>query len=72
LRLISSQVGQIAVSHRPRWTHQRRLSAAVGLLADPRLDSLLAPEIGFYDLPQQLPDILNASSGVVCQLISYP
>ena len=28
LRLISSQVGQIAPSHRPRWSHGRRLAAA--------------------------------------------
>ena len=43
LRLVSSQVGSIAPSHRPRWTHGRRLAAAVALLADPRLDALLAP-----------------------------
>ena len=34
LRLISSQVGRVAPSHRPRWTHERRLAAAVALLAD--------------------------------------
>ena len=28
LRLVSSQVGRIAPSHRPRWTHGRRLAAA--------------------------------------------
>jgi NADPH:quinone reductase-like Zn-dependent oxidoreductase len=71
LRLISSQVGRVAVSHRSRWTHSRRLAAAVRLLADPRLDALLAPEVGFCDLPRRLPDILDARSGVVCQLISY-
>jgi hypothetical protein len=72
LRLISSQVGRIAVSHRARWTHGRRLAAAVRLLADPCLDALLAPEVGFCDLPRRLPDILDARNGVVCQLISYP
>jgi len=71
LRLISSQVGQVASSHRPRWTHSRRLAAAVALLADSRLDALLAPMVSFYDLPRRLPDILNARNGVVCQLISY-
>lgn len=71
LRLISSQVGQVAASHRPRWTHSRRLAAAVALLADPRLDALLAPAVPFDALPQRLPDILDARNGVVCQLISY-
>jgi hypothetical protein len=72
LRLISSQVGMIAPSHRPRWTHGRRLAAALALLADPRLDALLAPSIAFADLPQRLPDILAAGSGILCQPITYP
>jgi hypothetical protein len=71
LRLVSSQVGRIAPSHRPRWTHGRRLAAALALLADPRLDALLAPAIAFEDLPRRLPGILDAGSGVLCQPISY-
>jgi threonine dehydrogenase-like Zn-dependent dehydrogenase len=71
LRLISSQVGRIAPSHRPRWTHERRLSAAVGLLADPRLDVLLAPAIAFADLPKRLSDILSADKGILCQPVAY-
>ncbi len=72
LRLVSSQVGRIAPSHRPRWTHGRRLAAALDLLANARLDALLAPAVVFEDLPRRLPDILDASSGVLCQLIAYP
>jgi hypothetical protein len=72
LRLVSSQVGRVAPSHRPRWTYGRRLAAALGLLADPRLDALLASAIMFQDLPRQLPDILGADSGVLCQPIVYP
>jgi hypothetical protein len=72
LRLVSSQVGRIAPSHRPRWTYARRLAAALALLADPRLDALLAPAIAFHDLPRRLPDILAAGSGVLCQAIAYP
>lgn len=71
LRLISSQVGSIAPSHRPRWNHHRRLSAAVGLLADPALDALLAPPIAFEDLPMLLPDILAPGSATLCQPIAY-
>lgn len=72
LRLVSSQVGKIAPSHRPRWTHGRRLTAAVALLEDSRLDALLAPMIGFQDLTQRLPQILDARSGILCQPIAYP
>jgi threonine dehydrogenase-like Zn-dependent dehydrogenase len=72
LRLISSQVGQVSPSHRPRWSHSRRLAAALGLLADPALDVLLAPEVAFHDLPAELPRILTGSDGVLCQMIRYP
>jgi NADPH:quinone reductase-like Zn-dependent oxidoreductase len=72
LRLVSSQVGRIAPSHRPRWTHGRRLAAALALLADARLDALLAPAVAFQDLARRLPDILDARHGVLCQPITYP
>ena len=72
LRLVSSQVGRIAPSHRPRWTHARRLAAALALLADARLDALLAPAVAFHDLARRLPDILDAGKGVLCQPITYP
>jgi NADPH:quinone reductase-like Zn-dependent oxidoreductase len=72
LRLVSSQVGNISPSHRPRWNHARRLGAALDLLADARLDILLAPAVSFKDLPRRLPEILDPKSGVLCQLIAYP
>lgn len=72
LRLVSSQVGRVAPSHRARWTSARRLAAALDLLADARLDALLAPAIKFHDLPARLPDILSAESGVLCQVVTYP
>jgi hypothetical protein len=72
LKLVSSQVGRVAPSHRARWTHARRLAAALGLLADPALDALLAPAIAFEDLPARLPDILAPASGVLCQVVKYP
>jgi threonine dehydrogenase-like Zn-dependent dehydrogenase len=72
LKLVSSQVGRVAPSHRPRWTHRRRLAAAIELLADARLDALLAPIVPFHELPSRLPRILAAQSGVLCQLIVYP
>jgi NADPH:quinone reductase-like Zn-dependent oxidoreductase len=72
LKLISSQVGQVASSHRARWTFKRRLGAGLELLADPRLDALIAPAIKFQELPSRLPDILAPQSGVLCQLVDYP
>jgi hypothetical protein len=72
LRLVSSQVGRVAPSHRARWTPRRRLAAALDLLADSRLDALLAPAVGFHDLPMRLPAILAPESGVLCQLVTYP
>ena len=71
LKLVSSQVGHIAPSHRATWTHRGRLEEALRLLDDPTLDALFAPPVAFCDLPKKLPDILNPTSGVLCQLIRY-
>lgn len=72
IRLQSSQVGHISASRRPRWSYQRRLSAALNMLKDPRLDVLLAPAVDFASLPAQLSEILGRQSTVLCQLIRYP
>src|SRR5262245_48498253 len=71
LRLLSSQVSQVAASHRPRWEFSRRRAAALALLDDPALDALLAPAIAFADLPARLPEIFAPAGGVLCQLIRY-
>ena len=71
LKLISSQVGQVAPSHRATWSHRMRLDAAMKLTAHPHLDALLAPAIAFSDLPERISDVLKPRSGVLCQLISY-
>jgi len=71
LRLQSSQVGHVSATRRPRYTYRRRLSVALELLKDARLDALLAPAIAFADLPKQLPQILGQPSGILCQLIHY-
>ncbi len=62
LRLVSSQVGKVAPSHRPRWSHGRRLAAALALLDDPALDALLAPAVAFDELPAQLAAIFGSDS----------
>ena len=71
LKLIASQVGKVAPSHRREWTHRRRLEHALGLLADERLDVLLEPAIAFGDLPACLPRVLAATSSILCQCIDY-
>lgn len=71
LRLISSQVGKVAPSHRASWTHRARLEAALAYTADPRLDALFAPAVSFKDLPVRLPQILAPESGILCQRIDY-
>lgn len=71
LRLVASQVGMVAPSHRRDWTHRRRLEKALSLLADERLDVLLEEPVAFGDLPTRLPGILDPASGILCQLIDY-
>jgi NADPH:quinone reductase-like Zn-dependent oxidoreductase len=72
LKLVSSQVGRVAPSHRARWTSRRRLAAALDLLEDSRLDALIAPAVGLHELPMRLPDIFAPESGVLCQPVTYP
>ncbi len=70
LTLLSSQVGAVSPARRARWDHRRRLSKALSLCADPRLDVLVAAETPFAEVPAQLPTILGAP-GALCHLIRY-
>ncbi|MEZ5900170.1 MAG: zinc-binding alcohol dehydrogenase [Hyphomicrobiaceae bacterium] len=72
LRLISSQVGHVAPSHRPTFSHRKRLETALCLLDDPLLDALVSEEIPFEAVPQQLAAVLSNSSGGLPPLIRYP
>lgn len=72
LRLVSSQVGQVAASRRPRWTHARRLAAAVALLDDDRLDALVGETVPFDQLNTQMADILGGARGGLAPVIAYP
>ncbi len=72
LKLISSQVGQVAASHRPRWTYRRRMEAALRLLADqPVLDRLVAGEIAFADAVTRLPQVLADDAAGLAPVIRY-
>ena len=73
LKLVSSQVGHVSPGRRPRWTHRRRVEAAVGLLAAmPALDALVAEEIAFEDAPRKLPGILGPGGRGLVPVIRYP
>jgi hypothetical protein len=71
LSILSSQVGQIAPAMRGRRTHAERLALALTLLADARLDALLAPPTRFAALPAALPALLEGSGGPPCPTITY-
>lgn len=73
LKLLSSQVGQVSPSRRPRWSHRRRLAAALDLLAaDPRLDALIDVEIPFREAPALLPGRLAPGAEGLGVVLVYP
>src|SRR5262249_41807363 len=47
LKLVSSQVGQVSSGRRPRWSHGRRMEAALRLLEARELDLLVQLEVPF-------------------------
>lgn len=73
LTLLSSQVGQVAPSRRPRWPYARRLAKALELLTDSRLDALVTAEVAFEALPDELPGLLApGASGLVTAVHYHP
>lgn len=72
LRLVSSQVGQVSPGRRPRWDYRRRMLSALALLADERLDALVADEIAFDDAAAELPRILGPGASGLAPVIRYP
>jgi 2-desacetyl-2-hydroxyethyl bacteriochlorophyllide A dehydrogenase len=71
LRLLSSQVGHVAPSHRPRWTADRRLAKSFDLLDDDRLDALITAEVAFTDLPARIAAILAPGASGLATTIRY-
>lgn len=70
LRIVSSQVGAVPPDRRARWTPRRRLTCALGLLADPALDALISGETAFEDLASDYAVILDRP-GTLCHRIRY-
>lgn len=72
LKIVSTQVGLVAPSRRPRWTHARRLAKALDLLRDARLDLLLTGRVSFDDLPREYPRLLAPGAPGVVTVVTYP
>lgn len=71
LKLISSQVGHVSPSRRPRWSYRRRLEAALALLDSPALDMLTAESIPFTEAPKRLPALLSSDNPALAPVIAY-
>jgi NADPH:quinone reductase-like Zn-dependent oxidoreductase len=72
LKLVSSQVGHVATSRRPRWSYRRRVEMAARLLDMAALDALVADEIAFENAPRELPRILGPGASGLAPVIRYP
>jgi threonine dehydrogenase-like Zn-dependent dehydrogenase len=71
LQIISTQVGAVAPAMRGRRSHAERMALALGLLADPRLDALLAPATPFATLADAMPGLLADGAAPPCPVVSY-
>ncbi|MCJ8139989.1 zinc-dependent alcohol dehydrogenase [Falsirhodobacter halotolerans] len=70
LKIISSQVGQVAPWQRPRWPHRRRMSKALELLCDPRLDALISNETAFDEIAEVYGEVID-DPATLCHRIRY-
>lgn len=70
LRIVSSQVGTLPPARAPRWTHARRLAAALSLLDDPALDGLITHEVPFAEAPARLPSLMR-EPGPLAIVLTY-
>lgn len=71
LQIRCSQVGQIAVNQRSRWSYQRRIDLALSLLDDPMLDCLISGESRFDELPQTMQQLAKPGTDTLCHRIRY-
>ena len=71
LTIRASQVGHVATPRRATTSHRDRLTEALALLADPRLDRLITGEVGFADLPDELPRLLAPGAPGIATRIRY-
>ena len=72
LTLKSSQVGNIALEQRSRWSHRRRMALVLSLLDDPVLDALITHTAPFDELPAVLAKLAAGAPDTLCHCIDYP
>jgi len=70
LSIVSSQVGRLPPGRAPRWTHRRRLEAAIALLDDPALDALITHRVPFAEAPARLPKLMT-EPGPLAIILTY-
>jgi threonine dehydrogenase-like Zn-dependent dehydrogenase len=71
LKLISSQVGHVAASRRPRWNYARRMAKAMELLKNARLDALIGEEMTFADAPQCMAAVFGPQASGLAPVLRY-
>ena len=71
LTLRSSQVGHLHPERIPRWTRARRMSLALHLLLDPKVDALITGESPFEKLPDLLAKLSRDPRNTLCHRITY-
>jgi NADPH:quinone reductase-like Zn-dependent oxidoreductase len=70
LTIKGSQVGAVSPSRRATYSYRRRLTEALALCADPRLDGLVSQETPFAKMPSRMAAILG-DPDTLCHLIRY-
>ena len=71
LTIKSSQVGRLPVDRLNRWTRSSRLTLALELLHDKRLDVLINRQASFEKLPSVLSELSNGPGETLCHLVYY-
>ena len=71
LTIKSSQVGRLPVDRLSRWTRDSRLTLALELLKDNRLDVLINRQTSFGALPSVMTELSNGPGETLCQLVCY-
>ena len=70
LSIVSSQVGSVPPGQRARWTYTRRMSKALELLRDDRLEALISGETPFAGIADAYSTIIE-DADTLCHRIQY-
>lgn len=71
LRLMSSQVGEVATARRARRSRRERLGMALALLADPVYDRLITGQCTLDTLPKRMAQLAAAPDGALAEIVRY-